>query len=404
MHAGSRMMPRSRKHRDGKDAVSTRTIRTGNREIILVGTAHISRESVEEVRRSIEAAKPDVVAVELCKRRFDVLRNPRRWEETDIIGIIREKKASFLFANIVLTAFQRRLGERLGVRPGQEMLEAIQAAEAENIPIALIDRPVQITLQRTWRKLSLRERFLLIGSSITALFETEDLDEDAVERLKDKDVLTAAVEEIAKKAPTVKEVLLDERDAYMARKILDLEAGRVLAVVGAGHMSGLEEQLGNPVADVSYLETVPKGKRGLWKWVVPIAFVALVAAGFYFGGAARGYEMIKWWFLSNVLFAALGAALALPHPVTVLVAAFASPITSLNPALAAGWFAGLSEAYFRRPKVSDFERLQQDMVSLRGFWSNSVTRILLVVVFANLGSSVGAYVAMPILTRIILEA
>jgi pheromone shutdown-related protein TraB len=384
--------------------VSTRNVRIGNREIILVGTAHVSRDSVEEVRRSIQAAKPDVVAVELCRRRFDVLSNPKRWEETDIVGIIREKKASFLFANIVLAAFQRRLGERLGVRPGQEMHEAIQVAEAEDIPVALIDRPVQITLQRTWRKLSLRERLLLIGSSIAALFETDDLDEDAVEQLKEKDVLTAAVDEIAKRAPTVKQVILDERDAYMARKIMDLEASRILAVVGAGHVNGLAEQLGNPVTDVSSLETVPNSKKSLWKWLVPILVVALVAGGFYFGGAARGYEMLKWWFLSNVLFAALGAAIALPHPVTVLVAAFASPITSLNPALAAGWFAGLSEAYFRRPKVSDFERLQQDMLSVRGFWSNSVTRILLVVVFANLGSSVGAYVAMPIMTRIILES
>ncbi len=381
--------------------MSIETVRTGDKEIILVGTAHVSRDSVQEVRESIQAAHPDVVAVELCKRRYDVLRNPKSWEETDIVGVIREKKASFLFANLVLAAFQKRIGEKLGVRPGQEMHEAILVAEAAGIPVALIDRPVQITLQRTWRKLTFKERFMLILSSVTALFGAEDLDEEAIEELKEKDVLTAAVEEIGKKAPTVKEVLLDERDAYMGRKIMDLHEKRVLAVVGAGHVKGLTEQLEDPIDDLSPLEYVPPGRKSLWKWLVPLVIFALVAGGFYAGGADRGVEMVKWWFLSNALFAALGTALALGHPISILVAACASPITSMNPTLAAGWFAGLSEAYLRRPKVVDFERLQEDILSVRGFWKNSVTRILLVVVFANLGSAVGAYLAMPILTRIV---
>jgi pheromone shutdown-related protein TraB len=383
--------------------VSTEKVCIGNKEIILVGTAHVSRDSIEEVRDAIQATNPDVVAVELCKRRYDVLRNPRNWQETDIVGVIREKKASFLFANLVLAAFQKRIGEKLGVRPGQEMHEAILVAEAADIPVALIDRPVQITLQRTWRKLSFKERFLLVASSITAMFETDDLDEETIEQLKEKDVLTAAVDEIGKKAPTVKEVLLDERDAYMGRKIADLEGSRILAVVGAGHVKGLTEQLKDPLDDISPLESVPTKRRALWKWIVPLVIVALVAAGFAHGGADRGVEMVKWWFLSNAVFAALGAALALGHPVSVLVAACASPITSMNPTLAAGWFAGLSEAYLRRPKVADFERLQEDILSIRGFWKNAVTRILLVVVLANIGSSVGAYLAMPILTKIILD-
>jgi pheromone shutdown-related protein TraB len=383
--------------------VSTETVRSGNKEIILVGTAHVSRDSVEEVRESIQATKPDVVAVELCQRRYDVLRNPKNWQETDIVGVIREKKASFLFANLVLAAFQKRIGEKLGVRPGQEMHEAIQVAEAADIPVALIDRPVQITLQRTWRKLSLKERFLLMASSVAALFETQDLDEDTIEQLKEKDVLTAAVDEIGKRAPTVKKVLLDERDAYMGKKITELEGSKVLAVVGAGHVKGLTEQIKDPIDDIAPLEEVPARKRALWKWILPLLVFALVVGGFYFGGADRGVEMVKWWFLSNAVFAALGAALALGHPISVIVAACASPITSMNPTLAAGWFAGLSEAYLRRPRVADFERLQQDILSVKGFWRNSVTRILLVVVLANLGSSLGAYLAMPILTKIIFD-
>ena len=355
------------------------------------------------MRESIEAASPDVVAVELCQRRYDVLRNPKNWQDTDIVGVVREKKASFLFANLVLAAFQKRIGEKLGVRPGQEMHEAILVAEAADIPVALIDRPVQTTLQRTWRTLSFKERFMLIASSFTAIFETEDLDEDTIEELKEKDVLTAAVDEIGKRAPTVKEVFLDERDAYMGRKISDLEGSKILAVVGAGHVRGLTEQLKDPIEDVSSLECVPPKKGSFWKWLVPLVILILVAGGFYFGGTDRGVEMVKWWFISNAVFAALGAALALGHPISVVVAACASPITSMNPTLAAGWFAGLSEAYLRRPTVADFERLQQDILSVKGFWKNSVTRILLVVVFANLGSSVGAYLAMPILTKIIFD-
>ena len=377
-------------------------VQLGDREIVLVGTAHVSRTSVEEVRATLAETGPDVVAVELCQSRYDVLKNPRQWQETDILKVIREKKAPFLFANLVLASFQRRIGEKLGVRPGEEMRVAVEEAESGGIPVALIDREVRVTLQRAWRKLTCREKLKLVWFSLTSVLVTEDLGEEDIERFKEKDVLTAAVEEIGQQAPTVKRVLLDERDAYMARKLLDIEAGKVLAVVGAGHVQGLIRRLRDPVEDVDELETVPPKGRGLWKWIIPVLILVLVGLGFVHGGADRGYQMLKWWVASNALFAALGALVAFAHPVSILVAAVASPITSLNPALAAGWFAGLSEAYLRRPGVADFEAIHEDMSSVRGMWRNSITRILLVVILANLGSSLGAYVAMPILTRIVL--
>ncbi len=373
-----------------------------DKEVLLVGTAHVSQSSVDEVRSAIREHRPDEVAIELCRSRFDVLQNPGGWQDMDIIRVIKEKKASFLFANLVMASFQRRIGERFGVKPGDEMRAAIEEAQGAGVPIALVDRPVQITLQRAWKSLRIWEKIKLLFSSLFSILAVDEIKEDEIERLKDKDVLTSTIEEVARQAPTVKRVLIDERDAYMARRIVDLKGKKVLAVVGAGHMEGLIEQMKNPVEDVDALEYVPPGKKGIAKWIIPLVILVLVGAGFFLGSPEQGYEMIKWWLLCNAVFAALGAVIALAHPVTVLVATLASPFTSLNPTLAAGWFAGLSEAYIKKPRVSDFEAIQDDIVHFSGWWKNPVTRILLVVILANLGSSMGAIIAMPILTRIVL--
>lgn len=373
-----------------------------DKEVLVVGTAHVSQSSVDEVRSAIREYRPDEVAIELCPSRFEVLQNPQGWQEMDIIRVIKEKKASFLFANLVMASFQRRIGERFGVKPGDEMRAAVEEARAAGVPLALVDRPVQLTLQRAWRSLGVWEKIRLLFSSLFSILSVDDIQEDEIERLKDKDMLTGTIEEVARQAPTVKRVLIDERDAYMARRIVDLKGRKILAVVGAGHVEGLVEQLKSPVEDLTALEQVPAKGKGVARWIIPLAILVLIIAGFFSGSPRQGYEMIKWWFVCNAAFSALGALIALGHPVTVVVAAMASPITSLNPTLAAGWFAGLSEAYIKKPKVSDFEAIQADIVHFSGWWRNPVTRILLVVILANLGSSLGAIIAMPILTRIVL--
>lgn len=373
-----------------------------DKEVMIVGTAHVSLVSVDEVRSAIREYRPDEIALELCPNRFEVLKNPSGWQEMDIVKVIREKKTLFLFANLVMASFQKRIGERFGVKPGDEMRIAIEEAEETGTPLALVDRPIQLTLQRAWRSLGAWEKAKLLFSSLFSILSVEDIEEDEIERLKEKDVLTGTIEEVARQAPTVKRVLIDERDAYMARKIADLKGKRVLAVVGAGHMEGLIGQLKDPTGDIDALEYVPAKRQGMLKWFIPLAILALIIAGFFFGSPEQGYEMVKWWLLCNAVFAAIGTAAAFAHPLSVAVAAVASPITSLNPTLAAGWFAGLSEAYIKKPKVSDFEAIQNDIAHLAGWWKNPVTRILLVVIFANLGSSIGALVAMPILTRIVL--
>jgi pheromone shutdown-related protein TraB len=375
----------------------------GDREIIMVGTAHVSRSSVEEVRSAIREMKPDAVAIELCQARYDIIKNPQAWQEKDIFKVIKEKKAAFLMANLVMASFQRRIGEKFGVKPGEEMRVAIEEAEANGIELVLVDRPVQITLARAWRGLTFWEKMKLLYASLLSIFEVEEIEEKDIEKLKETDMLTAAVEEMSRHAPTIKKVLIDERDAYMARKIADIDAKRTVAVVGAGHMKGLLEQIDHPLEDLSSLETVPEKKEGLMKWVIPLAILALVVSGFFFGGTKQVYDMVKWWVLITMACTALATVLALAHPVTVLVAAVVSPMTTLHPALASGWFAGLSEAYLKKPKVSDFESIHDDILKFSGWWKNPITRILLVVMFSNLGSTIGVFIATPILTKIALS-
>ncbi len=383
--------------------MSIEKIQLSGKEIIIVGTAHVSKTSVEEVRSAIRETRPDTVAVELCQARYDVMKNPLAWQNMDIFKVIKEKKAAFLMANLVMSSFQRRIGEKLGVKPGDEMRAAIEEAEALGIEVVLVDRSVQITLARAWRGLSLWKKMKLIYASLLAIFEAEEINEKDIEKLKEKDVLTTAVEEMAKYAPTIKEVLIDERDAYMARKLADISTGKVLAVIGAGHMHGLVGQLDHPVEDLARLEEVPPKRAGLIKWIIPLSILAVIVSVFFYGSPKQGYDMIKWWVISTMVCTALTTILALAHPVTVLIAALVSPITTIVHTVPSGWFAGLSEAYLKKPKVSDFETIHDDILSVSGWWKNPIARILLVFFMANLGSTIGVFIAAPMIAKIALS-
>lgn len=372
------------------------------KKFFLIGTAHVSRESARLVQDVITTELPDTVCVELCDSRYQTIRQSEQWRNTDIIKIIREKKAFLLLANLLLSSFQKRIAAKLDVKPGQEMIAAIESAAAVGAGIHLADREIRVTLARTWRIMRLWDKLKLLFQLALSLGEIEDISEADVEKMKQQDVLESLLSEMGQSMPVLRNVLIDERDQYLAEKIRTAPGEKIVAVVGAGHVPGIKKYW-NADIDLTALEILPPKGKGLSvaKWVIPLAVVALIAYGFYKGGTTAGTEMISWWILANAVLAGVGALLALGHPLTILSSMIAAPITSLNPMIAAGWVSGLVEAFSRKPKVKDLERLSEDILSVRGFWRNKVTRILLVVVFTNLGSTIGTFVAMPFLIKLL---
>ena len=373
-----------------------------DKEVILVGTAHISRESTALVAQVIQNEKPDTVCVELCQSRYDSITQKKKWRERELVKVIREKKAFLLLLNLMLASFQKRIGQKLGIRPGEEMIRAIEEAHAVGANISLADRDIRITLSRTWRLMGLWSKVKLLTQAIASVGEIGDINEEEIERIKKRDVLETLLSEIGESLPEVRCILIDERDRYLTHKIRTAPGRKVVAVVGAGHVPGVERNWGE-VIDIASLEQMPpKGKLfKVLKWGIPSLIIGLVIVGFATAGTMAAAHMLKWWFLANATLAGLGAAAALGHPLTILSAILASPLTSLNPMIAAGWVSGLVEAALRRPKVGDFENLLEDITHLKGFWRNKITRILIVVVFTNIGSSLGTFVALPLMIKVL---
>jgi len=371
-----------------------------DKEITLVGTAHVSRESVEHVEQVINETHPDTVCVELCQSRFQSIRKKDQWLEMDIIKVIKEKKSFLLLSNLMLSSFQKRIGDKLGVKPGEEMIRAIDTAESTGAEICLADRDITITLSRTWRSTGFWSKIKLLFQLVLSMGGVDEIDEKDIEEMKQADMLESILSEVEKSHPVLREILIDERDRYLAQKIKEAPGKKIVAVVGAGHVPGIKKYITGD-NDTKALETLPpKGKLGgILKWLIPAAIVCLIIFGFFQGGAEAGKDMIVWWVAVNGLFAGIGAIIAFGHPFTILSAIFAAPLTSLNPMIAAGWVSGLVEAFSRKPKVRDLESLPEDIMSARGFWRNKVTRILLVVVFTNLGSGIGTFVALPLMMK-----
>ena len=363
----------------------------------LVGTAHVSSASVTLVREQIEEYGPDLVAVELCESRLKSLKRPDDLANSDLLNIINEGRSSMILLQSALAAQQRRMGIETGEKPGAELLAAIEAADAAEIPHELIDRDVVITLRRAWRKMGLREKWRVLN----ALLWDEDDDEvvDFDEMLEDTDLLSAMMEEAKAVAPRAGEVLIDERDAYLAGRIQQIRGkGRILAVVGAGHLSGIVDNLQKPpqetTSNLANLREEPPKPR--WPkvimWAIPLFLASVVGWLVYNGETDALKETLWYWLAANAALAGIGVALARGHPLSILVGAAASPITSLNPTLAAGWFAGYTQLKVAAPTGKDaaeFLALQDFDV----FWNNRVGRVLLVTAFGNIGSALGAYLA-----------
>ncbi len=363
------------------------------KEIFLIGTAHVSRKSVEEVERVIRELRPDTVCVELDEQRHRMLMDEDAWKKLDIFQVIRQKRVLFLLSSLALSAYQKRMGEKLGVRPGAELLAGVRVAEEVGAQLVLADRDVQATLKRTWANLSFWDKAQVASGLVAAPFSMDEIDEEKIEGLKDQDAIGEMLHEVAAQFPRVKVPLIDERDAFLMSAIQEAPGKKIVGVVGAAHVAGMVARLGQS-ADRAELSKIPPPSRWstILQWVIPLA----VVVSFYFGYQKQSLEgleqMVYAWILPTGTLSALFTIFALGHPLTVLTAFVAAPITTLHPAIGAGMVTGLVEAYLRKPTVEDCEGIQTAFGSIKGMYKNRATRVLLVVVTSTIGAALGAYI------------
>ena len=378
-------------------------LQVNGKEIILIGTAHVSKKSAEQVKEVIEAEKPDSVCVELDEPRYQSIMDGNKWKEMDIFKVIKEKKATLLLMNLAISSFQKRMAKQIGIKPGQEMIQGIESAKETGAELVLADRNIQVTFSRIWHNIGLFGKAKLMLQIFYGIFNNETVSEEELEKLKSKDMLNAMLNEFTAAFPRLKTPLIDERDQYLAEKIRNAPGEKVVAVLGAAHVPGITKEI-HKEHDLRKLTAVPPKSPApkIIAWMIPILILSVIAYTFYANPSAGMQQTISW-VLWNGSFSALGAAIAMGHPLAVLTAFVAAPITSLNPLLAAGWLAGLVQAFIRRPNVADFETLAEDVYSVKGFWNNKVTRILLIVVLANLGSTLGTIIGGADVVRLFLE-
>ncbi|NNK50196.1 MAG: TraB/GumN family protein [Xanthomonadales bacterium] len=387
------------------DSLQDQPIRRVSRdgvEYTLLGTAHVSRASAEAVKELASSGEFDAVAVELCQARYDALTAERKWTDLDLYRIIREGKAGLVMANLALSAYQRRIAEQFGIEPGAEMRAATVAAKERDLPLQLVDRDLATTLRRSYASVPWYKRIYMMAGLAFGMVSSDEIDEESIEKLKEGDILESTFTEFAEQSPELYEALIAERDRYMAARLREENAGaehkKVLVVIGAGHMEGLAKHLdagqADPQAERRQLEAMPAKSR--WPKIIPWAIMVLVLAGFFIGFSRSpelGWKLVFFWVAINGGLAALGALIARGHPLTVLSAVVAAPLTSLNPTIAAGMVTGLVESWLRKPRVSDLEKLRFDITTARGWFRNPATRILLVFLLSNLGSAIGTWIA-----------
>ncbi|NLO20449.1 MAG: TraB/GumN family protein [Syntrophomonadaceae bacterium] len=365
-------------------------IELDGKQLILVGTAHVSSKSVNDVKEVIESERPDTVCIELCEARYRNLTDNERWKNSNITQIIKDGKAMLLLVNLILSSYQKRLADQFNIKPGQEMMQGMTSAKEVGAELCLADRDLQTTMMRLWRSIGLWGKFKLFFQLLLSMFMDEEMSEEELEKMKSSDMLSAALEDLSVSFPDIKSILIDERDQYLAQNIKQAPGNKVVAVLGAGHIPGVKQALlrEHDLVKLSQIQPPSRISRAIG-WAIPILILLLIASTFSADRGA-GLDQMAAWIIWNGSLAALGALLAFAHPLAILTAFVVSPISSLNPLLAAGWFAGLTEAIVKKPLVQDFENMAQDINSIKGFWNNKVTHILLVVALSNVGSSLGA--------------
>lgn len=369
----------------------------GSREIILVGTAHISQESKDLVRKTIETENPDTICVELDKGRLDSVKDPDRWKRTDLKQVIKNKQLGTLIANLVLGSYQKRMGAHTGVKPGSELKEAVDLAERNGCSLVLADRDIKITLRRTWACTPWYRKLSLIGSLFASIFDKTEISEEDLSKIKKQDALSAMMQEFGKTFPEVKHVLIDERDQFLASKIKNAPGNKIVAIVGAGHLNGIISAIENnkELPSEDSICVIPKGAP-IWKiigWAIPVAIVAsIVAIGVHAGAEKAGALTLQWAMLTGG-GAMLGTIFAGGHPLTILVALVAAPFTGLTPLVGVGFFTALTQVYMRPPRVSEMESLTDDIWQVKRWWKNRVTRVILCFLCPGIPAIIGKILA-----------
>lgn len=359
--------------------------------IFLIATAHVSKESAALVKKVIEEERPDSVCVELDEERYQSMQNPSAWESTNLVKVIRQKKVGFLAANLFLGSYQKRIAKKLDSPVGGEMIQGIESAKAVGAQIVLADRSLQTTFLRVWRSLSLWEKMKLVVSLLFS--EGGEITDQDLKELMQKDMLESVLAGVREKFPKVGEILISERDWFLASKIREAPGSKVVAVLGGAHVPGVTAEI--PKArDISRIALVPPAGKAskVVGWIIPAAIMALFIYAFV-GGIEAGIRQLSAWVLWTGILAAAFTALSFAHPLSILTSFVAAPFTTINPVLACGWFTGLVEASIKKPTVHDLQNVSKDISSIKGFYRNRLLRTLLVIFMANIGASIGTFIA-----------
>ncbi len=367
-----------------------------DKQIILVGTAHVSNESADLVKQAIEFYEPDNICIELDSDRYSALENPEAWKQTDLLQVIKDNKAMQLLANTILSSYQRRMAEQMDSEVGLEMITAITLAKEKDIKLTMADRNVNITFKRIWRSLSLTDKVKLLTAFIGSIFNNEDdeeINEATIEKMLEEDILTASLSEIRKELPIIAKILVDERDQYLAHSIKNAKGNKILAVVGGAHVPGIKSEINN-TQDIKAITFIPEKKpyTKIFGWLITIGFLTLFTLSFR-QGLQEGIKTVALWSLWSGGLAALATTILNAHPLTVIATFLTAPLAALNPVIAVGFIAATVEANLRKPTVRDVDNINEDIKSFKGWRKNRFIKTLALVFIANLGSVLGQFIS-----------
>jgi pheromone shutdown-related protein TraB len=370
-----------------------------DKEILLIATAHVSKESAELVKKVIEEERPDSVCIELDEDRYQSLTKPKVWEDTDLIKVIKQKKVGFMVANLFLGSYQKKMAVKLGNPVGGEMIQGMESAKETGATLVLADRNIQTTFMRIWRKLKFWDKIKLVGSLLFTSEDETDITSDDLQKLLEEDMIEAAMAGLKKEFPKIGEILISERDQYLAAKIKEAPGKKVVAVLGGGHVPGIKQEIFKE-QNLEEISIVPPASRmsKVVGWIIPLLITGILVYSFVVN-FETGLQQLSAWVLWTGLLAAAGTALTLAHPLSILTSFVAAPLTTLHPLLACGWFTGLAEAALKKPTVKDVQNVQTDIFTIKGFYKNRLLKTVLVMFMANLGASIGTFIAGTSLIR-----